>query len=245
MQQGPDRRRLRERGRAQFAQPRVHRLGRREPRPAHAPEFGRDRVAPGAKARVRVVADEAELAPPLAQAQVGVVLAQQQAPLGARGEHPVGLAGAAGDQVVDEDPEVGLRAVEDERRARLREAGRVDPGPEPLRRRLLVAGGAVDLAGEEEAADRLGLEGRGQLRRLHEVVLDRVGRPHDLGLLQARDAAPRAPPARRAGGSSRGPWRRSPRCRAPPARGAPGGAPSGRSASPCPRARGSSARRRR
>jgi hypothetical protein len=57
-----------------------------------------------------------------------------------------------------------------------------------LRRRLLVAGGAVDLAGQEETFERPGLEGRGQLRRLHEVVLHRIGRPHDLGLLQARDA---------------------------------------------------------
>jgi hypothetical protein len=42
------------------------------------------------------------------QAQVGVVLAQQQPVLGAAGEHAVGLGGAAADQVIDQDPQVGL-----------------------------------------------------------------------------------------------------------------------------------------
>ena len=46
---------------------------------------------------------------------IGVVLPQQQAVLGPRGEEPVGLLGAAGDQIIDEDPDVGLGPVEDER----------------------------------------------------------------------------------------------------------------------------------
>jgi hypothetical protein len=38
----------------------------------HAPELDSYCFAPGAKARVRVVADEPEIPPPLAQPQVGV-----------------------------------------------------------------------------------------------------------------------------------------------------------------------------
>ncbi len=41
---------------------------------------------------------------------------EQQAILGAAGEHAVGLVDPAGDQVVDQDADVGLRAVEHERR---------------------------------------------------------------------------------------------------------------------------------
>ena len=37
------------------------------------------------------------------EAAVGVVDAQVEAVLGARGEHAIGLVGALGDQVVDED----------------------------------------------------------------------------------------------------------------------------------------------
>ena len=44
------------------------------------------------------------------QALVGVVDAQAQAVLGARGEHPVRLGDAAGDQVVDHHAEVRIGA---------------------------------------------------------------------------------------------------------------------------------------
>ena len=44
------------------------------------------------------------------QARVGVVFAQQQAVFGTAGEHAVGFACALGDEVVDEDAEVGLFA---------------------------------------------------------------------------------------------------------------------------------------
>ncbi len=61
------------------------------------------------------VADEAEGAAVRGEAAVGVVDAEVQAELGAGGEHAVGLVGAAADEVVDEDAEVGLGAVEMER----------------------------------------------------------------------------------------------------------------------------------
>ena len=63
---------------------------------------------------------------------------------------------------------------------------RVDAGDESLRRRLLVPRRAVDLPREEEPADSMRLERRLQLRRLHEVVLDRVARPQHHGVLEAR-----------------------------------------------------------
>ena len=62
------------------------------------------------------VVDEAERAAVRGEAGVGVVDAEVQAELGARGEHAVGLVGALGDEVVDEDAGVGFGAVEGEGR---------------------------------------------------------------------------------------------------------------------------------
>ena len=77
---------------------------------------------------------------------------EHQAILGAAGEHAVRLVDAAGDQVVDQDADIGPRAVEDQRRLALDRERGVDAGDQALGRRLLVAGRAVDLAGEEEVA---------------------------------------------------------------------------------------------
>ena len=54
-----------------------------------------------------------------------------------------------------------------------------------MRRRLFVAGGAIDLAGEEQAADGAGLKTGAQLTRVEVVVLDRVARTQDVRTLQA------------------------------------------------------------
>ena len=63
----------------------------------------------------------------------------------------------------------------------------VDPGDQPLGGGLLVAGGAVDLAGEEQARKLLGLQGRLELLRWGIVVLDGIAVPHDLGVLEPGD----------------------------------------------------------
>ena len=52
------------------------------------------------------------------------------------------------------------------------------PGHQPLGGGLLVAGRAVDLAGEVQAGDRLGFQRRVELRRRGVVVLDRVAPAH-------------------------------------------------------------------
>ena len=119
------------------------------------------RPRPGLEPVPAGVVDQADRPAELGQAEVGVVVPEQEPVLGAAGEHPVGLVDPPGHEVVDQDADVGLRAVDDERVG--------SPGPsraalipaiEPLRGGLLVAGRAVDLAGEEEAGDGLGLEGR-------------------------------------------------------------------------------------
>ena len=100
-----------------------------------------------------------EQAEPLAdrrQPPVGVVLAQQQPILGARGEHPVRLAAdSARHQVVDHHADIGLVAPQNQRRFAANLKRRVDSRHQTLRARFLVAGRAVDLAGEEQPATSL------------------------------------------------------------------------------------------
>ena len=85
------------------------------------------------------------------EAAIGVVDAQVQAELGARGEHAIGLVGALGDEVVDEDAGVAFGAIHGERRLALEPERGVDAGHDALAGGFFVAAGAVDLAGEVEA----------------------------------------------------------------------------------------------
>ena len=89
------------------------------------------------------------------QALAGIVGAQMQAELGPRGEHAIGFADAARHQIVDHHPEIGLGPRHAQGRSSERRQGRVGAGQQALRRRFLVAGGAVDLPGEEQAAPAL------------------------------------------------------------------------------------------
>ena len=155
--------------------------------------LARDRVAlPRERVPARVV-DDAELASGFREAQIRVVLAQLQPVLGARGEHPVRLGDAARDEIVDQHAEVGLVAARAPAVLAADEASGVDAGEDPLRRGLLVAGRAIDLAGEEEAADRLRLERRAQRARIEVVVLDRVARTQQVRVLAAGDRAHERP----------------------------------------------------
>jgi hypothetical protein len=125
-----------------------------------------DGLALGLEAPPALLAHQAEPAAGLGQAQIGVVLAQQQPVLGAAGEHAVGLVGAAGDQVIDQHAEVGLVPARRPGLAPLHRQRRVGAGQQPLGGGLLVAGGAVDLAGEiEPGTKRVSSVGAGRAGR--------------------------------------------------------------------------------
>ncbi len=93
------------------------------------------------------------------EAEIGVVLPKEQAVFGAAGEHAVGFADALGDEVVDEDADVGFGAVEDERRIAFELEGGIGARHQSLGGGFLVAGGAVDLAGKVKGSASLGFEG--------------------------------------------------------------------------------------
>ena len=120
------------------------------------------------------------------QPAVGVVNAQVEAEFGPRREHSVGFVGPLGDQVVDQDADIGVCAAEHERVAAAHGAGGVDAGQQSLAGGLLVPRRAVNLAGQVQARNSLGFQAGAQLGGIHRVVLDRVAGPNHLCPLQAR-----------------------------------------------------------
>ena len=118
---------------------------------------------------------------------VRVVLPQQQAVFRARGHHAVRFVRAARDQIVNQRADVAVRAVEHERLLALDLERGVDACHKTLRGRLFIAGRAAELACAVQTGDLFGLERRTQLERINAVVLDGVGRAHDLRVLQPLD----------------------------------------------------------
>ena len=98
---------------------------------------------------------QAQPVPDGGEALVGVVLAVEQAVLGAGGHHAVGLVGALGHQVVDEHPDVALVPAEDQGGLPQKLQRGVHPGHKPLDGGLLIAGGAVELPRPVQPGDVL------------------------------------------------------------------------------------------
>src|SRR5690606_12956129 len=99
------------------------------------------------------IVDQAQFAALLGQAQVGVVLAQDQPVFGTRGKHAVRLLGTQGNQVVNQYADIGLVAARAPGVSALGAQRGVGPGQQALGAGFFITGGAVDLAGEEQAAD--------------------------------------------------------------------------------------------
>ena len=95
------------------------------------------------------VIDQAQAASGFSQPQVSVVFAQHQPVFRPAGEHAVGFRHAAGNEVVHQNPYIGFVATRAPARLSTNLKRGVQSGQQSLRRRLLVAGGAVDLSGKE------------------------------------------------------------------------------------------------
>ena len=132
-----------------------------------------------------LIVHEVDLAAALGQSKIRVVDAEHQAVLGPRREHAVRFEAAFGDQIVDKNADVRLVPAELERAEAERAPGRVDAGDDSLSRGFFVTGRSVDLPGQIQAGDALGLQRSRQLRRLDEVVFDGVSRPQHHGIFKA------------------------------------------------------------
>src|SRR5262249_19746828 len=91
-------------------------------------------------------------------------------------EHAVRLQTSLGNQVVDQDADVPLVALEFKGTEPVCVARRSDSRDQTLRGGFLIAGSAVDLSGKKQSPHALCFERAGERRRLDEVVLDGVSR---------------------------------------------------------------------
>ena len=132
-----------------------------------------------------LAADDAEFDAERCQPLVGIVGAKRQPVLGARGEHAIGLADPARDEVVDHHAEISVGAADRDRRRAAGCASRIEACDKPLRRGFLVAGRAVDLAGEIEARELQAFERGAELARIDVVVFDRIAGTENRGALKA------------------------------------------------------------
>ena len=64
---------------------------------------------------------------------------------------------------------------------------RINSGDQALSRSLFITGGAIDLSGEVQILNGLGLEGRVELSRREIIVFNGVTRPDDVGALESGD----------------------------------------------------------
>ena len=110
------------------------------------------------KQRPAFVVHEAEFARSRCQAEVGVVFAQQQAVLGATGEHAIRFARALGHKVIDQHAQIAVAALGNPGFALAQVLHGVDASDQALRRGFFIACRAIDLAGKEQACQRFGLQ---------------------------------------------------------------------------------------
>ena len=129
--------------------------------------------------------DAAQGDPLIGQALVGIVGPQGQAILRPRGEHPVRLGDPAGHEIIDHHAEIAVRAIEHDRVGTAGRQSRVQARDNSLRRRLLISGRAVDLSGQEETRQALGLQRRLEFARIDMVVFDGIARPDHLHPLES------------------------------------------------------------
>ena len=123
----------------------------------------------------------------LGQAQIGVVLPQQQAVFRPAGEHAVRFRDAAGGQVIDQYADIGLVAARAPGFMLPDPQGRVDPGYQSLAGCLFIAGRAVYLAGKKQSGDEPGFQPRVQVTGVEIIVFYGIPRPGDMSLLEPLD----------------------------------------------------------
>ena len=110
-----------------------------------------------------------------AQTQIRVVLPQQKSVFRAGGHHSVRLPIVFCHQVVDQDSDIGLRPLQNQRFPATDLIDGIDTCNQTLRRSLLISAAAVELTGAEESFHCLGLQRKFELVGIDAVIFDRVG----------------------------------------------------------------------
>ena len=118
------------------------------------------------------------------EAEIAIVLTQEQAVFRAAGEHAVGLDDALGHEVVHHYAKIRFRAAQHHGRAAEDFQRGIRSGDQSLAGGFLVAGGAIDLPGKIESGDAFGFAGGEELGGGAEIVFHRVAGADHLGIFQ-------------------------------------------------------------
>src|SRR5690349_4162650 len=127
--------------------------------------------------------DAAERNSFLGQPLIGVVGPERQAIFGAGREHAVRLGDPAGDEIVDHDAQIAVGTIEHEWQGAAGDERRVKAGHQPLRGGFLITCRTVDLSGQKQSWQSLGLEARIEFTRIDVIVFDGIAwadHPHAL-----------------------------------------------------------------
>src|SRR6266581_759253 len=122
--------------------------------------------------------------PVVAQAQVSALRPQQQAIFRARRVQPVWLTHRTCHQVIYQNTDIGFMSPQHKGSLSTHIQRRVNTRHNPLRRRLLVAGCAIDLTRQEKACYRFRLHGRKQLLWRYIIIFHGITHAHHLNVLQ-------------------------------------------------------------
>jgi hypothetical protein len=121
-----------------------------------------------------VFVDQPECTRGRCQATICVVFAQEEPVLRPAREHAVRFSGAQGDQIIDHDADIGFMTQWIPGLLARRPAGCIDTGQQALGSRLFVAGGAIDLPGEEQSREVACFKAVAKAARIKKIVLDGV-----------------------------------------------------------------------
>src|ERR1700722_6309359 len=138
--------------------------------------------------RIAAVRIDAPPHNPLAgQAQIGVVGPQAEPKFGARGEHPIRLGHTLGDEIVDQNTNISLRAADQNGLPATRSARSIEAREEALSGSFFVARCPSDRAAKKQARDGPQFERMCEGWWIDVVIFNGVAGTDDTGMLEARN----------------------------------------------------------
>ena len=128
------------------------------------------------------------------QTLISIVSPQMQTILSPRSKHPVRLGNPAADQIIDHHPQIGFGARHHEIRKSLRRfLRRIDPRNQPLGPRFFITGRAIDLPGEKQPGDLLGLKRWMQLPWIDIIIFNGIAGTANDSIFKPRNGRQKSP----------------------------------------------------
>ena len=130
--------------------------------------------------------DQSHLITFLCQTQVCIVLTQKQTIFCPGCHHTVWFMVLLCYQVIDQNTDISLRTIEDQRLFSFDLHCCIDTGNESLCRRFFISAAAVELSAAEKSSDIFKFQRCIELSRIDTVILDRVGITDNFCMLKPR-----------------------------------------------------------